>query len=259
MRCVGPMLLLLLAAALAFGCGADHARTADNDVSLRALKEHVGTYPGGQVMERFSYYADSSGEKVRHGLRKHYFDDGSLHIQSEYVDGEEHGEAFAFYSDGGLERHESWSHGKATGLWQGWHQTGELAWNATYRDGNIVGSKDFWMNGVVNARETYDNNGGLTKREVWYPYYPNAEATNTKIRHGKRSEGTYRNGLPHGTWTYWHKDGRVKAVGEWKDGKPWSGVCAVPAAGDAGSWGGLASFHNFKDGADLGPAALPEE
>jgi len=52
----------------------------------------------------------------------------------------------------------------------------------------------------------------------------------------------------HGLAKYWDEHGAVVAEGTWRDGKPWEGRCWIPAAGDAGSWGGLGTWHDYRDG-----------
>ena len=52
----------------------------------------------------------------------------------------------------------------------------------------------------------------------------------------------------HGQTHYWDNNGKPVQVGTWRDGKPWNGVCWVPAVGDAGSWGGLGTFKRYKEG-----------
>jgi hypothetical protein len=78
-----------------------------------------------------------------------------------------------------------------------------------------------WPNGQLRAKETY---------------YLNSS--------GAR--------VMHGVSTYWDERGSVVAEGTWQDGKPMEGVCWIPAAGDAGSWGGLGHFEKFKGGKSLG-------
>ncbi len=56
----------------------------------------------------------------------------------------------------------------------------------------------------------------------------------------------------HGVSTYWDAQGSVVAEGTWEHGKPWDGVCWIPVAGDAGSWGGLGRFERYKRGKSLG-------
>ncbi len=52
----------------------------------------------------------------------------------------------------------------------------------------------------------------------------------------------------HGSSTYWDQHGTVIAEGVWRDGSPWNGRCWIPAVGDAGSWGGLGKWQEYRDG-----------
>lgn len=217
-----------------------------------SLKEEVEYYPGGQVHERHTYYLTPLGRRVKHGLSKAYRKNGHLFYQEEYRHGLMDGEIFRFHFDGALASHTRWVRGKRTGLAQGWYQGGELRWQATYRDGKIVGEKLWIDDGAVVCKETYGADGKLAKKVGLYPWVRGKERI-------KRYEGNYRSGVMHGAWTFWYSDGSIKSVGEWKDGKPWSGICATPAAGDAGSWGGILVFNEYKDGKNLGRAKLPPE
>ena len=58
--------------------------------------------------------------------------------------------------------------------------------------------------------------------------------------------------IMHGPSTYWDDRGSVVAAGTWQHGKPMDGVCWIPAAGDAGSIGGIGHFEQYKDGKPLG-------
>ncbi|MBI2200477.1 MAG: hypothetical protein HYU43_00860, partial [Armatimonadetes bacterium] len=58
----------------------------------------------------------------------------------------------------------------------------------------------------------------------------------------------------HGTWTYWSREGDLKAAGIWKAGKPWEGTCGIPLAGEAGSIAGVERFVLYRQG-----QAVPEE
>ena len=248
------LLVLLLAGGTLIGCASEKEEAGAVDVLLPALKEHVSHHDNGCVSKRFTYYLDEEGGHVKHGLWKTYTRKGQLGHQVEYRDGERHGESMRFHADGALAKRGSWDHGKETGPWQAWHQGGELQWNATYREGRIVGKRMWWSGyGLrVTRRETYDVNGKLAKMEGW-------RWDRSKGKNAKSFEGSYKNGLMHGTWTYWFPDGRVKAVGEWKESKPWGGICAVPAGGEIGSLGGFVVFKEFKDGTDLGQATLPPD
>jgi len=42
-----------------------------------------------------------------------------------------------------------------------------------------------------------------------------------------RSESTYLSGARHGFWKEYHEDGTLKSVCEYKNGRPWNGVCQL--------------------------------
>ena len=52
----------------------------------------------------------------------------------------------------------------------------------------------------------------------------------------------------HGPSTHWDAEATEVAAGHWRHGKAWDGVCWIPAAGDAGSWGGLGGFRRYEHG-----------
>ena len=107
----------------------------------------------------------------------------------------------------------------------------------------------YYENGRVQTKTTYYNDKFFhVLHGVHTEYFKDG---------GRMCEGNYKKGQQDGIWTYWFEDGRVKAVGEWRDGKPWSGVCGVPLAGDAGSWAGLMRFEEYRDGVYVGPVVLP--
>jgi hypothetical protein len=86
------------------------------------------------------------------------------------------------------------------------------------------------------VEEVYDAGGQLKQYTSW-------------LKNGKLNKrGTFRSGKKYGIWTYWNGEGQVIAKGEWKNGEPWEGVCAVPVAGDAGSLGGLETFSRYHKG-----------
>ncbi len=62
----------------------------------------------------------------------------------------------------------------------------------------------------------------------------------------------------HGPTIFLNTTGTVIAEGEWRDDKPWSGVCWIPAFGDAGSWGGVGRFERFEEGRSLGQVPVVE-
>lgn len=210
-------------------------------------REEVTYYPNGQMHQKSAYVLDIWGNKNFQGPRTCWYSNGQVWLKVEYKDGLHHGEETIWHPNGTVACRGFWDNGKETGLWQAWQLDGDKAWEATYKNGQIAGQKTYYLDGKVHRVDIYDNDGYLEKVTQWH-----ADGA-------KDFEGSLKKGEKDGTWTYWLPDGTVKAQGEWKEGKPWNGVCSVPAPGDAGSWGGILYFKVYKNGVEIGPATLPSE
>lgn len=202
----------------------------------------------GSMLKEESFYI-KNGKHVLHGTQRLWFENGQLRRETEYVDGRRQGRMTEWY-ESGIKREEGiYRSGLQVGLWQGWWEvTGDKQWEATHADGHIVGERVSWYHrgrldgknwydaGRLEGKETYDSEGHIQRKTGWYP-------------DGRMEmDGTFRKGRKHGTWTYWERDGTIRAQGEWRDGKPWEGLCGVPAAGDAGSMGGILVFQEYRNG-----------
>lgn len=153
MKHVTFVLTLWLFGVVLAACVQGAPRTSSAAPPAVALREEIERYPNGQVDTRYTYYLNPLGRRVKHGLRKSYRRDGQLIYQEEYRDGLMHGEEFRFHFNGALASHMRWVRGKPTGLSQGWYQTGGLRWQATLRDGKIVGEKRWYDRGEVRRRD----------------------------------------------------------------------------------------------------------
>ncbi|MHC4250256.1 MAG: toxin-antitoxin system YwqK family antitoxin, partial [Planctomycetota bacterium] len=144
--------------------------------------------------------------------------------------GKLHGRFVEYGWTGNPQKEGRFERNRRVGVWTGWIMTGKKQWECTYDKGRIKGNKTYWdIEGRVSRLDEHDDSGYLVAATVW--------------REGKKTfHGTYRRGAAHGIHTYWNPDGTVEARGEWRNGKPHAGVCAVPVAGDAGSWGGITRF-----------------
>ena len=55
--------------------------------------------------------------------------------------------------------------------------------------------------------------------------------------------------VKHGPSTYTDKaTGTTVGHCIWRDNAPFEGICWIPTAGDAGSWGGLGAFEEYRKG-----------
>ena len=103
-------------------------------------------------------------------------------------------------------------------------------------DKEVLREKQLKENGRVFALKTV-NSRGETVKYVWL--YENGKPC---------IETSFLNKFRHGTEKGYNEDGSLKYEGEWRDDKPWNGWCYILQAGDAGSWGGLRYWRQFKDG-----------
>jgi len=168
--------------------------------------------PVGRSLKEESFYI-KNGKHVLHGTQRLWFENGQLHRETEYVDGLPQGRMTEWYTNGRKAKEGAYQNGYPIGLWQEWDEK--------------TGAK---------CREAVYDSECSSQQTFWYP-----DGSIAVI-------GAYRKGWKHGTWTYWNRDGTVKAEGEWRDGKPWQGMCGIPATGDAGSIGGILVFQEYRNG-----------
>jgi len=223
--------LAMLLGMLMAGCGGK---------DKMVLKTHEEKWANGQVRIRYTYYLDDAGERVYHGKKTEWAEDGHRRLELEFRNGKRDGLLVEWYPDGQKTRQGRWASDRETGVWTGWQPTGDKAWECTYQDGKIVGKKTFWRDGKVSVEEIHDASGRKVETIRWH-------ANGQKAVHGH-----FSGGRKHGPWTHWDEDGNIEAEGRWRDGKPWNGLCAIPAAGDAGSWAGITKFVRYREGEPIG-------
>jgi antitoxin component YwqK of YwqJK toxin-antitoxin module len=132
-----------------------------------------------------------------------------------------------------------------TGLWRSWYKDGERMAEATLVAGTLHGRCREWnRNGVLIAegeyRHGYQYEGTF---RVWYYIHNDLNKHSyeiTTFRRGIRdgpcsdwtktgvrlSEGQYRQDRREGLWHWWWIDGKLLAVGEYREGRPWNGAFA---------------------------------
>lgn len=209
------------------------------------------TWPNGRLFIRENYYlADGGRRRVLHGVRTTWHDNGEKASEDTYKDGKLDGPSVRWRTDGKKEVEGAWQDDREEGVWTWWQPTGDLHSRCIYRNGHIVGRKTYWnAAGTVIREEDYDDGGHPVETRA---YHGNGRPEMV----GHFGRGWFNRGRKHGRWTYWDLEGNVVADGEWHNGRPWNGVCAIPAAGDAGSMFGVEKFWRFEDGRKLEP--LPD-
>jgi hypothetical protein len=105
-----------------------------------------------------------------------FYDDGVRRSDAMYRNGRMHGPWRQFFPDGRPRSEGEYAHGRDVGLWRSFHDNGKLATRAEHADDGTV------------AFVEYGENGAKTR------------------------EGSFTDGLEHGEWTIWDKDGKVQKV-----------------------------------------------
>ena len=218
-----------------FSCAVAGLGCNGKDVN-RDVKIEEKMWDNGQLQRRESYYVNDSHEKVLHGTQTEWNKNGQKRLEIEYRQGKEDGKHTMWFPSGVKEMVGFWADGKETGLWTWYQPTGDKHSECTYKNGKLQGKKIYWINGKVVGEDVFNDRGKIVELTVWH-------------ENGKKATyGTFKNGEKHGRWTYWDSDGLVKAEGEWRNGKPWEGICGVPASGDVGSMAGLEVFARYRKG-----------
>jgi antitoxin component YwqK of YwqJK toxin-antitoxin module len=205
------------------------------------------TWPNGQPRKRETFYLKDGRWPVLHGVRTTWHENGQKESEEMYRDGTLHGLATKWWTGGRMESVGEWRNGNREGEWTWWQPTGDLHSRCTYRNGHEVGRKTYWNPaGAVILEEDYDDGG--------HPVETRSYRDDGRLKMlGHYGRSWFTRGRKHGRWTYWDASGNVVAEGEWRYGRPWNGLCALPAPGDAGSMIGIQVFWRFKSGRKVAP------
>jgi antitoxin component YwqK of YwqJK toxin-antitoxin module len=196
-----------------------------------------------------SYYLGADGAKVAHGPEVDYwYNTGEKRWVTSYRHGVRHGVRTEWDMLGRVRSQDQYVAGTQQGPSVEWHEPGKLRSHCVYQDdtlfGRIVGPKVQWhpRGSAVWKVEAYNLAGEQTEEATWHE--------NGRLQ----SHGTYRvsNGWwdsrptgQHGLWRFWDDQGRLAAEGEWRYGRPWSGVCRVIfQSGSLGSY----VFERYEEG-----------
>lgn len=201
------------------------------------LKSEETKWETGQRKGKEEYYLTLDGQRIRHGASIQWYDTGQTNRMAVYHDGELDGLEISWYPSGVRASEGHWKSGKKIGAWVEWWADGGKKSECEYDDGTMAQAREFYLrDDRISVERVFNNKGRISRVTRWY-------------ESGQRMmTGTFKGGSKHGQWTYWEADGKVKAQGEWRDGKPWQGLCGLPGLGDAGSWGVDEEFIQYTKG-----------
>ncbi len=152
-----------------------------------------------------------------------------------------HGRHRTWYKDGQLEEDAAWAFGEPTGARRVYWPNGKLKLGERYDEaGHPAEAWCYHENGQLGMHGTLKWNPDSPSKGVWIK---------DPLDWGKDWDPSDH----HGTWTLWDSSGKLVARGEWRDGKPWDGTCAVRVMAHHGNPLLLGSNYRvelleFKDG-----------
>jgi antitoxin component YwqK of YwqJK toxin-antitoxin module len=181
-----------------------------------AIREY---YPGSEQARREMHV---KGGK-RSGPNKVFYRDGSLALEASWEEGEPHGVHRSFYADGAKSSETSFEHGKIVGDQVRWFPDGVVKSRSNHNDG-VFTHTEWYSSGKVKTEVGAAGPVVNPPEGIIFEYYDNGAV---------RSRIEYTNGLKHGRFELFYKDGGrwesayyLLGVQErehkrwWKNGKP---------------------------------------
>lgn len=138
------------------------------------------------------------------GPVKDYTKNGKLIMSGTYTAGIKNGHFIGYYASGKTEWEGEYADGRRSGFWRYYHPNGNLR------------SEFFFQNGTINLVKNLDSVGFVLFENGngrWMEKY---------FRAGKdliTVEGSFKNSVPDGTWSWTMQDGTVWSSTTWKEGR----------------------------------------
>jgi antitoxin component YwqK of YwqJK toxin-antitoxin module len=150
-------------------------------------REHVTSYPNGQVRERWHEKTAGPTRIVRDGTYEAFYPDGARHAAGAYDNGD------------------------SLGLWQEWYLSGVNKSERSYGDhGKQRGRAVVWMpNGDTLEFKSFNDAGELDGRYAAF----------WRDTGDLREQGEFKNSRRHGIWTRWFHNGQVEYGREYDQGR----------------------------------------
>lgn len=183
-------------------------------------------YENGTLHHEISY---KHGKE--NGIAKTYYQNGKLSIESEYKDGKQNGIRKEYYENGNLATVAEMKDGKADGITKFYHENGKLKTESEYKDDKITGLKYYDEQGRLVSKTEYMNdeqNGRIIK----YDEQGNIEGI-FEFKDGKitgigkmyyasgqlMSEAEYKDKLPNGLFKQYYENGNLEVEANFINGK----------------------------------------
>ena len=157
-------------------------------------------YKNGQVASLSTY---KNGKLD--GLLTSWYPNGQKEVESNFKNGKQHGLTRSWRKDGEKLAEVNFKHGINHGLWTDWYKNGQKMSEKNLKDGKLI-SCESWKPDGKKCPETNLKNG-------------NGVSVSYHLNGNKRIEVNYKNGMQHGLWTIWNKDGKKWRESNWIEGK----------------------------------------
>ena len=112
--------------------------------------------------------------------------------------------------------------GKNNGLWTHWYENGQKGEETNYKDGKQDGFQTIWFESGQRKKEQVFKDGKKNGKEtIWYEINPLLKYLNNDSNDVvlKSSEENYKDDKLEGLQTSWYKNGQMKYIKTYKDGK----------------------------------------
>jgi len=188
----------------------------------------------GKVFDFYENGQKKLDGNYRNGLMNgkwtYYHENGQIYVQGRFIDGD----------GSNLSELSGVPFNGRTGRWNVWFKNGQKESEGTYRNGNLIGKFEIWLDDGTKVWEHYNNDDGTrdsTKLTIqWYEngqkqfegYWKNTDDT-AGVWIGKHTvwhengqkmvEGTFKNGKQDAIWTWWYENGQKWKEGTFKNGE----------------------------------------
>ena len=230
-------LLIITALMLIVGCGSDSIKLDINNLIDRGGLMYAPNDDKPFTGIVFDFYENGEKEldgNYRKGLMNgewtYYHENGQIHGEGRFIDGD----------GSNLSELSGIPFNGRSGRWKFWYENGQKSTEGTYRNGNLIGKYETWLDDGTKVWEHYNNDDGTrdsTKLTIrWYEngqkqfegYWKNTDDTagvwigkhTVWYENGQKSwERTFKDGKEDGLMTYWYQNGQKEWEATFKDGK----------------------------------------
>ena len=141
------------------------------------------------------------------GIKKSYFDDGTLKSELRYENEKLNGECFWYYANGKPLMQATFKDNVKDGHFMRWHENGKLMEDCYYKNGELDSVyHSYTLNGILASEEHYKN--GLLDGD-FKKWYENGQVF---------QDGQYADDMMDGSWLIFYPEGELAAKADFDHG-----------------------------------------